>query len=122
MRQTVKGSTEGLLGHQGESFSKIARKAEGGLAPGRGYLSHRGAAGERLMSSAREHADEDREKRKSIDSNTPGMDTNPDDDGVDWNEWERSESLRGRGGLGRSISREEDDYRVQKVDGWSRLG
>ncbi|KAG8909622.1 hypothetical protein FRC01_006829, partial [Tulasnella sp. 417] len=66
---------------------KIGTKLEGGLAPGRGYLSHRGLEGERLVKKGQQQVEDDEDdgyRRLSaysdaptVDSDTPGMDTNP---------------------------------------------
>ncbi|KIO33112.1 hypothetical protein M407DRAFT_17977 [Tulasnella calospora MUT 4182] len=65
---------------------KIGTKLEGGLAPGRGYISHRGLEGERLVKKGQQDDgdDDDGYRRLSaysdaptVDSDTPGMDTNP---------------------------------------------
>lgn len=161
------GGGAGVTQSDGLQFHKYARKAEGGLAPGRGYISHRlgGSAGERLV-NPNEDDDNDvierrassgtgtgtgaRSGRQSVDSNTPGMDTDepgldPYADVVDWNQWERDNSKRsgaGRGVVGRSLSqpgrsrggfgndRDEDEDEVADelrkpqtaADGWRRLG
>ncbi|KAG8874249.1 hypothetical protein FRB97_006065 [Tulasnella sp. 331] len=123
------GSGAGVTQSDGLQFHKYARKAEGGLAPGRGYISHRlgGRAGERLVNTKEDDGDDPddddpierrassgaRSGRQSIDSNTPGMDTtdepsqDPYADVVDWNQWERDDSKRfgaGPGIVGRSSS------------------
>ncbi|KAG8897629.1 hypothetical protein FRC00_004011, partial [Tulasnella sp. 408] len=65
---------------------KIGTKLEGGLAPGRGYLSHRGLEGERLVKKGQQDDDDDDDGYRrlsaysdapTVDSDTPGMDTNP---------------------------------------------
>ncbi len=93
-------------------FQKFASKAEGGLAPGRGYISHRGVEGQRLVN---EYDD------PTVDTGSPGMDTD------DWSEWDRRPSPPTRGDSGttvtttasaqqRAVQQELDQLRSQRVE------
>ncbi|KAG8919381.1 hypothetical protein FRC02_001713 [Tulasnella sp. 418] len=109
-------------------FEKFAWKAEGNLAPSRGYLSHRGVEGERLMTAEPEDDSDNSDRPHRITSKyafvgnkatggnisdgKPGMDVDldrvtTDDTGtsVDWTEWERTrKETMERGRLARSMS------------------
>ncbi|KAG9019064.1 hypothetical protein FRB90_006807 [Tulasnella sp. 427] len=127
---------------------KIGTKLEGGLAPGRGYISHRGAEGERLVSKKGTEDDEDDDddgyRRLSaysdaptVDSDTPGMDVNPSTE--EWMNWDPTPGPRpvllSRGGSDatlkgyssssgqqrRDVQKELDRLRAQKVGGWGRM-
>ncbi|KAG9000588.1 hypothetical protein FRB94_005334 [Tulasnella sp. JGI-2019a] len=123
------------------SMGKFARKAEKGLAPGRGYISHRlgGTAGERLVKNTKDEGSDDdegvrkgtiRSERRSIDSNTPGMDMpSQDQDAYDWNEWERDDSSRkfgsgiaGRGGMASVLERTRSRSQPGRIGGSLGLG
>lgn len=109
-------ATENLFSPE---MSKFASKAEGGLAPGRGYISHRGADGERLVN------DDDVE-----DDSAPGMDFNADDDDDEPEEAWRRPVGPARGNSAstvtpqrQAVQAELDRLRNQRMmDGWGKLG
>ncbi|KAG8897597.1 hypothetical protein FRB99_008054 [Tulasnella sp. 403] len=134
-------ATEHLF--SGADLQKFASKAEGGLAPGRGYISHRlgGAEGERLVKKESDDEEDDPRRRLSaysdaptVDSDTPGMDINSEVTSAqpEWNPWEPMDRrpVSARTGSGTTITpssqrqalqAELDMLKSQRVDGWSRL-
>jgi len=101
----VKKKAEGLQ----PGFDAVLVKAEGKLAPGKGYLGRRGLEGTSLVDRGPEVDD-------------AGVDT----DSVDWREWDTVDTVdrpqighRGYSSEGLEVDR--DELKIDRGNGWNSL-